>query len=208
MTKNQNVGGNMLVRVFLGAAIIVLMASTPLFLTSTAWAADAGYLRIIGAGGAIDGGSKDAAHANWIVVSSVVAGDLNGDAKADAASGQASGKAASDSWSTPTGKAAIGSSTSGAGAGKVTASDAASGMASGKRQHQPFTIRKEVDSASPLLFKACASGQHFKEVDVDLGNGARYTLTDVVISSINKSSGGDRPTESVSFTYQKIEMSR
>lgn len=42
---------------------------------------------------------------------------------------------------------------------------------------------------------------------MDLGNGQRYTLTDVMVSSIQKSSG-ERPMETVSFTYQKIEMTR
>jgi len=110
----------------------------------------------------------------------------------DAASGQASGKSA------------IGSATSGAGAGK-TASDSWS-TPTGRRMHKPFTITKEIDKASPLLSQACASGQHFQEVDVDLGAGARYTLTDVMITSDQKSRGGDRPMETISFTYQKIEM--
>jgi type VI protein secretion system component Hcp len=222
MTKNQNAGGNMLGRILLGSAIMVLMVGVPLFMASTTWAAVDTFIRITG----LDGSSKDAAHPKWIEVSSVVAGDLNGDAMADressapsvsevtakptgAASGSAAdkSKSASDSWSTPTGKAAIGSSSSGAGAGKLTASDAASALPSGKRMHKPFTIRKEVDSASPLLYKACASGQHFAELDVDLASGEKYKLTDVLISSDQKSSGGDRPTESITFTYQKIEMS-
>lgn len=49
--------------------------------------------------------------------------------------------------------------------------DAQSGMASGKRMHKPFTITKEVDSASPLLMKAVASGQHFATIEVDYVRG-------------------------------------
>ncbi len=33
----------------------------------------------------------------------------------------------------------------------VKGGDAASGMATGKRQHKPLTITKELDKASPLL---------------------------------------------------------
>ena len=83
----------------------------------------------------------------------------------------------------------------------------ATGLATGRRMHKPFTITKEIDRASPLLMQACVSGQHLPEVDVDLASGGKYKLTDVLISSDTKS-GGDRPVETISFTYQKIEMTR
>jgi type VI protein secretion system component Hcp len=198
VSKNQKYGGTLLGRILIGSAIMVLMAGSPLFL-HPAWAAVDTFIRIVGPNGVIDGSSKDPAHMNWIVVSSVVAGDLNGEAMADR------------EVSAPASKEAIGSQSSGAGAGKVMAAaprDAATGMASGKRMHKPFTITKEVDKASPLLTKACASGQHYSEVDVQLASGAKYTLSDVMVSSVQKLSGGDRPMETVSFTYQKIEMTR
>jgi len=34
----------------------------------------------------------------------------------------------------------------------VSPRDAASGLPTGKRQHKPFTITKEVDKSSPLLY--------------------------------------------------------
>jgi len=42
--------------------------------------------------------------------------------------------------------------------------DAASGQATGKRQHEPIRIVKEVDVASPKLQNAAARGEHLKEV--------------------------------------------
>jgi len=90
--------------------------------------------------------------------------------------------------------------------------EAGSGMATGKRMHKPFTITKEIDKASPLLGRLAASGTPVPEVDVELTQGGamgRYVLQNVMISSIHAvggSSGGDRPMESISFTYQKIEM--
>ena len=86
----------------------------------------------------------------------------------------------------------------------------ASGMATGKRMHKPLTITKELDKASPLLARACATGEHLKEVDVALASkpGGFYKLTDVVISSDMKSGGGSAPMETVSFNYQKIEWTR
>ena len=206
MSQNQKSRGKLLGRIAVGSAIMVLMVGAPVFLTST-WAAVDSFIRITGPNGVIDGGSKDPAHMNWVAVSSVLGGDLNGEAMADQGVADKS-KSGTDSWSAPT-KAAMGSQSSGAGAGKVTAAaprDAASGMATGKRMHKPFTITKEVDKASPLLMKACASGQHFPQVDVQLGSGEKYTLTDVMVASDQKSSG-EKPMETISFTYQKIEMS-
>lgn len=208
MPVNQKSRGNLLGRIVVGSAIMVLMVGAPLFLARTAWAAIDTFIRITGPNGVIDGGSKDPAHVNWVAVSSVLGGDLNGEAMADQEAADKS-KSGTDSWSAPT-KSAIGSQSSGAGSGKVSAAvprDAATGMATGKRMHKPFTITKEVDKASPLLMKACASGQHFPQVDVQLASGEKYTLTDVMVASDQKSSG-DRPMETISFTYQTIEMTR
>jgi len=82
--------------------------------------------------------------------------------------------------------------------------DAATGMATGKRQHKPFVITKEVDKSSPKLAEAVAKGKVFKTVEIGEANGS-YVLTDVIISSVQPSSGGDRPMESISLNYTKIE---
>lgn len=184
--------------VLAGLAVLIMCATSVRVMA----AVDA-YLKIEG----IDGSSKDPGHANWIGVTRVAAGDLNGDAAADR-------EASAPSVSEVTAHAA----TSGAGAGKVTETksasgtsataaprDMATGMASGKRMHKPFVIVKEMDAASPKLMQACASGKHFPSVVVDMG-GKQYTLYDVVIASDQKMAGGERPTESITLTYQKIEM--
>jgi type VI protein secretion system component Hcp len=209
MTRNQKPVGNMFSRFFQGWAVLLLIVGAHVFMTLSASAAIDAYLRIPD----MDGASKDPAHLNWITVSSVVAQDLNSDAQADRESSAPSvsevvvSKSASGAGA---GKTTIGSATSGAGSGKAAAAprDTASGLATGRRMHKPFTITKEIDKASPLLAQACASGKHLPEVDVDLGSGGHYKLMDVMISSDTKSSGGDRPMESISFTYQKIEMTR
>jgi type VI protein secretion system component Hcp len=197
MTRNQKLGGNSFGRIASGAAILLLMGSAPLVWAPAVLAADAAYIHIPG----MDGASKDAAHMSWISASSVVSGDLNGDAAADRDS-------ASPAMSEMTArKENIGSQSSGSGAGKVAMAprDASSGMASGKRMHKPFVITKEVDKSSPLLTQFCASGKHINEVDIDSA-GMHYKLTDVLIASDTKSGGADRPMETISFTYQKIEM--
>src|SRR5579863_3115220 len=140
MSVNRKSRENLLGRIVVGSAIMVLMVGGPVFLRSARAAVDS-FIRITGPNGVIDGGSKDPAHMNWVAVSSVMGGDLNGEAMADQAAAK---KSASDSWSAPT-KEAIGSQSSGAGAGKVTAAaprDAATGLATGKRMHKPFTIVK------------------------------------------------------------------
>ena len=219
MIKSQKFARVRVGKMIGGSAIFVLLAGTSLFVAKTAFAAENAYLHIPG----LDGSSKDAAHINWIGVSSVVAADLDGDAAADRESSAPSvseitaahANIGSQSSGSGAGKVAqqsanIGSQSSGAGAGKVAAPrDIATGQASGKRMHKPFVIMKTVDAASPKLMEACASGKHFATVNVDMMSGGamkHYTLEDVVISSDKQSSGGDRPMESISFTYQKIEM--
>jgi type VI secretion system secreted protein Hcp len=97
----------------------------------------------------------------------------------------------------------IGSQSSGSGAGKVSMSS--------------FTIMKTIDKASPLLWKACAAGSHLATVTLFMdppssstgapgGDNLVVTLTDARVHGVTTSSGGDRPTESVSFTYAKIKM--
>lgn len=159
------------------------------------------YLKIEG----LDGGSKDPGHAGWIAISRVVAGDLNADAAADRES-------SSPSVSELTVRKAGGgeaakNSKPGVGANKAVQSprDIATGQASGKRMHKPFVIMKEMDKASPKLFEACSTGQHFPSVTVDMG-GKQYTLYDVVIASAQKSGSNARPMETITLNYTKIEM--
>ena len=101
---------------------------------------------------------------NWVAVSSVLGGDLNGEAMADQGAADKS-KSGTDSWSAPNYRRRLSVRNRRVRArGKVTAAaprDAASGLATGRRMHKPFTITKEVDKASPLLMKACASGPAF-----------------------------------------------
>ena len=189
MAKNEKLTRRAFGPISSGAAILLLMGGAAISIMGPAsLAAVDAYLKIPG----IDGESTDAAHRNWIVVSSVTSGDLKSEAAVE---------------NTQT----IGSPSSGSGAGKVTMGsmkepvqprDAATGMASGKRMHQPFVIMKEVDKASPKLMEAASSGKHFTEVDVDMG-GNHYQLYDVMLS-VRKAGG--QPMEALTFTYQKIEM--
>ncbi|MDO8648277.1 MAG: type VI secretion system tube protein Hcp [Candidatus Peregrinibacteria bacterium] len=95
--------------------------------------------------------------------------------------------------------------------GVISPRDAASGLPTGKRQYEPIIIRKRVDKASPLLFKAATEKQNrMKSVTLTGTNaqGATFTVSffDVFVDMYRQSGdAGSTPTESVSFTYQKIE---
>jgi type VI secretion system secreted protein Hcp len=81
-----------------------------------------------------------------------------------------------------------------------------------------FTLGKRIDKASPLLFLACAKGNHIPQATLTLrksnssGGKSDYyqvTLSDCLISSYQTSASGGStstppPTEQVSFNFQKI----
>ena len=90
------------------------------------------------------------------------------------------------------------------------------GGGAGKAQFNDFNFTTNTNKSSPLLFKACATGEHIKEATITVrkaGNESKQDylilkMTDVMISSYNPSasSGGDRPTESVSMAFAKTEF--
>ncbi|GAA4752049.1 Hcp family type VI secretion system effector [Flavisolibacter ginsenosidimutans] len=104
----------------------------------------------------------------------------------------------------------------------ISPRDASSGLPTGKRQHKPITITKELDKATPLLYKALVSNENLTEVVLKFfaanPNGIEVNsyiikLTNASIASIhtdmenNKIDPGTKlpVLELVSFTYQKIE---
>lgn len=104
----------------------------------------------------------------------------------------------------------------------VAPRDASSGLATGKRQHKPFTVTVEADRALPLVFKAIASNENLPEVDIAFSrpNNAGmdtpfYTvkLTNASISSVkfvqpNTADAAQRSLPQqveIAFTYQRID---
>jgi type VI secretion system secreted protein Hcp len=74
------------------------------------------------------------------------------------------------------------------------------------------TITKLMDSSSTKLLVESATGNAGKTVKIDLvstgspGNTyVTYTLTNALISGYSVSTGGDRPSESISINFTKIE---
>ncbi|WP_424813027.1 Hcp family type VI secretion system effector [Roseococcus sp. YIM B11640] len=76
-----------------------------------------------------------------------------------------------------------------------------------------IVLTKSMDISSPLLFKEALGGKAV-EVKIELtqtdNNGKhipyqKYVLSDAVIASYSISSGGDRPMESLSLNFMKVD---
>lgn len=91
-----------------------------------------------------------------------------------------------------------------------------SGSTSNREASEPsvseITITKLMDSSSPKFFIESCTGGVGKKVEIHLvttgnpGNTyASYILTNTLVSSYSMSSGGDRPQESISLSFTKIE---
>ena len=89
------------------------------------------------------------------------------------------------------------------------------GGGAGKATFHDLSIVHNLDKASPLLLRACATGMHIKDAVIThrkAGKGQQEYLTfkfrDVVISSFQ--TGGSEetpvPTDSVSFSFAKLEV--
>jgi type VI secretion system secreted protein Hcp len=92
------------------------------------------------------------------------------------------------------------------------------GMSVGRVQLSNFNIVKETEKSSPALFSACCTGKHFATATVTMrkGTGAggqqaflQFIFTPVMVESVQwsgSSEGDDKPTESVSFAFGKVEI--
>lgn len=74
------------------------------------------------------------------------------------------------------------------------------------------TMTKEYDASSPKIMLACANGTHFSNVELEAPErpGAqatymKYKLENVMITSYSIDATGERPMETITMTYQKVE---
>lgn len=72
----------------------------------------------------------------------------------------------------------------------VAPRDAASGLPTGKRQHKPVTITKQVDKSSPLLAKALADGTDLSNVTISV-DGNVTVLKSARVVSIDRDRSGN-----------------
>jgi type VI secretion system secreted protein Hcp len=88
------------------------------------------------------------------------------------------------------------------------------GGGAGKATFQDLTIVHNIDKASPLLMKACATGSHLKEATITHRKAGRaqqefliVKMNDVMITSVIHSGTNDQPaSESVSLAFAKVDL--
>ncbi|MFI5379649.1 MAG: Hcp family type VI secretion system effector [Tepidisphaerales bacterium] len=99
------------------------------------------------------------------------------------------------------------------GATQVGSSSQDLGLGSGKVNMQDFHFTMKANKASPLLFIACANGEHIKKAVLTCRKAGKtqqefliYTFTDLLISSFQ--TGGNAsdviPTDQISFNFTKV----
>lgn len=90
------------------------------------------------------------------------------------------------------------------------------GAGAGKANFSDFSFTKKADESSPGLMQACAVGEHYTDVTLNVrktgtakGGQPYLTIkfTDVIISGFQQSGPGDEgPEEQVSLNYAKIDV--
>jgi len=86
-------------------------------------------------------------------------------------------------------------------------------LEAGTTEVQNLTISKAYDLASPLLAKECAAGTKGMKVTLnitqDAGDHKEYLtviLEEAILTSYQVSGGNDKPSDSFSFSYQKVKF--
>jgi type VI protein secretion system component Hcp len=73
-------------------------------------------------------------------------------------------------------------------------------------EFSPLSINKPVDSCSPALASAAATGQHFDKATLTTQTGAGLTLKFVLTDVIVTSDAVSGVTESLTLTFDQIQM--
>ena len=88
------------------------------------------------------------------------------------------------------------------------------GAGAGKATFQDLSIVHQIDKASPLLLKACATGTHIKDAIIThrkAGKGQQeyliVKLNDVIITGVTHGGASGQPfSESVSLAFAKVDL--
>jgi type VI secretion system secreted protein Hcp len=90
------------------------------------------------------------------------------------------------------------------------------GGGEGKASFHDFGFTHHVDTASPVLLKACATGEHIKEATITVrkaGKGQQefliFKMTDVIITGVIPSGSGDAAAltaENVALQCSKVDV--
>jgi type VI secretion system secreted protein Hcp len=87
----------------------------------------------------------------------------------------------------------------------VSPRDPASGLPTGKRQHKPIVITKQMDSATPLFLDALLTNETLTSVLIGLSRGGQPLGTIKLTNASLASYDLHGTTETWSLTYQRIE---
>jgi len=89
------------------------------------------------------------------------------------------------------------------------------GGGQGKASFNDFHFTHSIDKSSPVLMKACATGNHIKDATITVrkaGKGQQEYLiikmTDIIITGVSPSGSGDSAAtaESVALQFGKVEL--
>jgi type VI secretion system secreted protein Hcp len=88
------------------------------------------------------------------------------------------------------------------------------GAGSGKASFHDLSFTHHVDKASPLLMKACATGEHVKDASITVrkaGKGQQeylvITMADVLVTSVSTSVSDEGDTvEGVTLAFAKVDL--
>ena len=89
------------------------------------------------------------------------------------------------------------------------------GGGEGKTSFHDFSVTHHVDKASPVLMKACATGEHIKDATITVrkaGTGQQeylvITMSDVVVTSVSTSvsAEGVATSEGVTLAFAKVDL--
>lgn len=90
---------------------------------------------------------------------------------------------------------------------------AGGGGGAGKAHFQDLSLMHALDKASPVLMKACATGEHIKEATLvarKAGKGQQdyliIKMKDVFITSVAPSGSSEHPMESVAIQFGSIDV--
>ena len=89
------------------------------------------------------------------------------------------------------------------------------GGGAGKAQFHDFSFTKVISKASPVLFQACASGQHIKQAvfigetagSTDRGGSQflKYTFSDILVSSYQEGGSADGVRDAAALKYASVK---
>jgi type VI secretion system secreted protein Hcp len=95
----------------------------------------------------------------------------------------------------------------------VTQAEQHGGGGAGKPRFRDLSLTHRIDKASPLLLRACATGQHIEDATITRRRAAGrpdflvITMTDVIVTSVTESdSGSDGDAEVVTLAFAKVDV--